>query len=558
MKKKYFYYILLFLFNTTVILGQKVTLTPLVVNGRGYTSGPINLESTSTSSVSLEVKVEFPTATGNNGTINIYYVKATALGSNIPSGGNGGSLFFGGGKVASRQFVISLNWSDFTTSGGYLYAEYKNATNVTYKSNNISITRDGIKPPQVLPNTKNDIQIIPHGGTPLLPEYINFTDIDHQNWAITNYRPYKYITDDTRLYTPGTAELRIETTFKDGRIIYSERIATYVVNFLSQYKDLNVDNKINSNQYLSNEETPNTIIGNQASETHIEYMPGTRYSKIVTNLLNNYQWQTRIKYPLTWHILNNQYFYQYGWKDIPGATQINYSPPKTIRGMEYRRLILENPLNESKTRNSSSSNVVSIVPIINNHKENIICCDQTLTVAIRDTADTIVGDYIYASSFNQWQVSEDGLNWEDIFGANSKDFLPFYIPSNNGNRRPNYSQSKTQYYRRILIDYEYNNYHTSNTVKINFDLTRINENSLTILYPNPTTSILNIESIKDNLADAKISIVNATGSIIIPDNVSVINSSLISLNVSNLITGTYYINIENQNSRRIQLTFIKK
>jgi hypothetical protein len=560
MKKKYFYYILFLLLNTTLLFGQKVTLTPLVVNGKSFTSGPLNLESTPISSVSLNVKVDSPAPPGDNGTINVYYLKANALGASIPSGGNGGTLLFGGGKTANRQFVISLNWNDFSTSGGYVYAEYKNATGVVYKSNNINIIKDGITSPQPQPITKNKIEIIPHGGTPLLPKYQNFINQNQQKWVINNSIPFEGLRNNKRLYTPGNSELKEETTFKDGTIHYSEVITVYVVNFLSQFENLYVDNKINSNQYLSNEENPNIITGNQASETHLVRIPGTRNYNKVTNPLNNYQWQTRIKYPLSWSYLNDQYFHLYGWKDIPGATQLDYTPPKTDTGMEYRRLILENTLDKSEIRNSTSSNIVSIIPIINDDTKNIICCDQTLTTT-RDVANTIVGDYTFPSSFNQWQISEDGLNWEDIFGANNKDYLPSYIPyTNDGGRRPDYNKSKIQYYRRAIMDFTDNKHYTSNTVKVNFNVTSRSDTPTTILYPNPTTSLLNIESSTINLVNAKISIANALGNIIIPNSLSVINSKLISLDVSNLITGTYYIIIESQNSRRTlktQLAFIK-
>lgn len=566
MKKKYFYFVLTLLFSTTILFGQKVSLTPLLVNGKGYSTGPINLESTPVSSVSLSVQVESPVATGNDGSINIYYAKTAAIGSITPSGGNGGSLFFGGGKIATRSFVISLNSSDFNTSGGYIYAEYKNASGVAYKSSNITVIKNGAPtnptdpttPP--LPITKTIAEKIPYGGTPLLPQYYEDSNAEYQEWVVNDNIPFESIRNDAKLYTPGPSKLKQKTTFKDGTVYYSNAVNVYVLDFLKQYKELYVDNKISSNQYLNNGESPNTIIGNQASETHLVPIPGVRGNQQVTNPLTNYQWQARTKFPLLWTNHNDIYFYSYGWTDIPGATQINYTPSKTDRAMEYRRLVLEDPLDQSSLRKCATSNVVSIIPVINDNTKNIICCDQIL-ILTRDAADNpIIGDYTFGSSVNQWQISEDGTNWKDIFGKTSKDCKPSYVLTDEDRRGNN--TSKTQYYRRLIYNFIDNKFYTSNTTKINYSLNNPNPNTERILvYPNPTTSILNIESSQTNFTNAQISIVNISGNVFTPNSSSIINSNLISLDVSNLITGTYFINIQTSiNNRRNTLhrvTFIK-
>ncbi|OUL62768.1 T9SS type A sorting domain-containing protein [Flavobacterium sp. AJR] len=566
MRKKYFYFVLTLLFSTTILFGQKVTLTPLLVNGKGYTTGSINLGSYSTSSITLSVQIESPVATGNDGNINIYYVKTAAMGSITPSGGNGGSLFFGGGKIATRSFVISLNSSDFNTSGGYIYAEYKNASGVAYKSSNITVIKDGTPtnptnpttPPQ--PITKTIVEKIPYGGTPLLPQYYEYSNTEHQEWVVNDNIPFEGMRNDAKLYTPSLAKLKQKTTLKDGTVYYSDAVNVYVLYFLKQFKDLYVDNKISSNQYLNDGESPNTIIGNQASETHSVPIPGVRGYQQVTNPLTNYQWQARIKFPLLWANHNDIYFYSYGWTDIPGATQINYTPPKTDRAMEYRRLVLEDPLDQSSLRNCATSNVVSIVPLINDSTQNIICCDQTLTTSTRDVADPIIGDYTFGSSVNQWQISEDGTNWKDIFGKTNKDCKPSYVLTDDDRRGNN--TSKTQYYRRLIYNFNDNKFYTSNTAKINYNLNNNNPNTERILvYPNPTASILNIESSEINFINAQISIVNVAGNVFIPNSTSIINSNSISLDVSNFITGTYFINIQTSiNYRRStlhQVTFIK-
>lgn len=73
MRKNYMYLTLLLL--STIMFGQKVTLTPTVVNGANVNIGPINLGGSITSAISLNVKVETPTNSPDNGTISIYYKK---------------------------------------------------------------------------------------------------------------------------------------------------------------------------------------------------------------------------------------------------------------------------------------------------------------------------------------------------------------------------------------------------------------------------------------------------------------------------------------------------
>lgn len=159
MRKKQIYLILAFLL-TNLISGQKVTLKPTVVNGVSVSNGPINLASVPYSTILLVADIEIPAnvSVGDQGTITIYFSKATGIGSNVSIGGNGGSLYFGGGKKVSRNFTINLNWTDFSTSGGYIYCEYKN-NGVSFKSPNISVIKNPtvntgtiLNPPADAPN----------------------------------------------------------------------------------------------------------------------------------------------------------------------------------------------------------------------------------------------------------------------------------------------------------------------------------------------------------------------------------------------------------------------
>ena len=532
MKKNYLYVILLLLSNLLAV-GQKVTLTPTLVNATSVTGGPINLGSTATSNVSLVTQVDFPVIPGDTGTINIYFVNGTK--TNIVDGGNGGSLIFGQGKTATRSFVIKLYSGDFSTSGGYIYAEYKTIGGTIYKSSNLSVIKNGTTTPSPNP-TVNNYETVPYGGSPLLPKFHDYYDVKSQDWIDSGNQIVK---GNFPFYS--TTNLKEVTTFDDGRVNYSETVIFSVVNFLSNLKDLNVNSSINSNQYLSEGETPTIISGNEASESHSEGISSRNRPIIVTNPLNNYQWQSRIKYPLMWSNMNN-YFSLYGWTDIPNATEVNYAPKKTDMAMEYRRLNLEKPEDKSVSRRCATSNVISIIPLYSNSTKNIICCDQSV-VSI-DDAEAITGDSSFGSPYYQWQISKDGINWEDIFSANNQSYTP---EIEYGSRRSNYQyEPGTRFFRRLIYNFDEtkyltNKYYTSNIIKINFESQL--ETSWLKIYPNPATSILNIESIIKTVTVSDITISNQSGQTIIPNSTTVINPNLTTINVANLPSGIYFLNM---------------
>lgn len=536
MRKNYFLFFLTLF--TTLLFSQKVSLTPTVVNGSNYSSGPINLGVTSNSTITLGVKVELPNSPGDNGTITIYYEKAPGAGSIIPTGGNPRNLFFGGGKIGLSNFVIQLILGQFNTSGGYMYAEYKTPTGVTYKSSNIAIIKDGVAPPpSPIPSPEFPIQYIPHGATPLLPNYNFNTNTTSHEW-INSDGTSLGIDSDKRLYNSSNL-LYQKNIENDGSFYTTKKLNISVQNFLPNLPNLSVNNTISSNQYLAIGEKPQTIIGNQATESHTESIPGQRRNITVTNPLKNYQWQVRTKFPLDWNSYTYVYFNAYNWKDIPGATQINYTPPITNEGMEYRRLILENPAPYSDYRRASASNVINIITLLEDPSKNTICCNQT--VKSGDLTSPITGNANYRHAY-QWQISTDGINWEEIFLANHQNYTPYN--TSQGGRRGQYdNQSMIQYYRRINFDVYSKIYYTSNTIKITFESIANTANESIKIYPNPTSSILNIENTRSGQTMSDITIINETGNKVLPNSNSIINQNLIKLDVSNLSPGIYFLNI---------------
>lgn len=533
MKKNYAFLIFLLL-SCSFVVAQKVTLTPTVVNGHGYSSGPINLGTTYLSSISLGVKVELPADPGDNGTINIYYARSSSSGALIASGSNGGNLFFGGGKIGLSSFIISLNSSQFDTSGGFIYAEYKTFLGITYKSSNISVIKNGTTPPPPTNNSKSET--IPYAGIPLLPKLGYFAyDVVSKEWVDNNDRA---INVNTPFYAPNP--VKEKATLSDGRIIYSKSISFGVANFMFLNR-VTINSVINGDQYLTGDQSPQIITGNEASESHYEKIEGSNRSRIVTNKINNYLWQTRIKAPHTWADFNDTYFYRYGWTDIPNATEINYTPPKTTLAMEYRRLSLESESdrNPSLHRRCATSNVISIIPIKDRYP-NTICCNQTVLAG--DIANNITGNSPVSPTYHQWQISQDGTNWNNINHATDDTYTPVITTPNRSASRDSF---ETLFYRRIIYSASDEEYYMSNTIKAIFEPSNTISEPLKI-YPNPTTSILNIEMKRTigapgSFTDVFIS--NESGTIVTPKNISLINPNLYSLDVSNLTSGIYIISV---------------
>ncbi|MGZ3753815.1 MAG: T9SS type B sorting domain-containing protein [Mucilaginibacter sp.] len=133
-----------------------------------------------------------------------------------------------------------------------------------------------------------------------------------------------------------------------------------------------------------------------------------------------YQWQSSA---------NNITF-----NDVTGATNRDYSPPPTNVTMYYRRIA-----SSGTCFPSSTSNVIMIqafFPISNNAITNPVLT----TFCVSGTPGTILGSnpsggngsYAY-----QWQSSADSLNFTDIIGATSKNYVPVTI-------------TDTTYYRRVV------------------------------------------------------------------------------------------------------------
>jgi hypothetical protein len=596
MRKNYVYLVLLLLLNISMF-GQKVTLTPTVVNGASFSAGSINLASVPYSTISLSVKVEMPAtaAPGDNGTIRIYFSKGAALGSNVAIGGDGGALYFGGGKTATRSFVINLNWTDFLTAGGYIFAEYKSGA--SYVSSNISVIKNAtmttgttLNPPADAPNPTKIANTLccnqtirlgekpkPITGSQYLNPYSGLPYGVNSQWLVTS-GPTTSLDDVNRImHIDYITELKnIIVTRKLGYNSggqfpnKSNDVTITVVPSPIIANEISVDTSIDENGFYEITNTnPKAIFGSK-SYVNLNVLQNPSYiskrGDAVADI-EKYEWE----YTITNKALGG---FNY-WTTLPNeiTTSINSYNFPDISSTNDNYFLLRRIVTYQNIKYASTPLKIVIRTIRNN---NTICCDQTVKVLSSTEIESpflITGSNAVSSTnqslFYQWQsqtkdISGKTTNWSNIVGATSKDYqpLPLQFVSSGGRGEPTVPSYN---YRRIAKTNIYNG-ETSYSNEVSLTSSKSITRSDIIIYPNPATSILNIENTNtriygSNLADSTISIVSITGVPVASNNFSIINPNLITVNISNLTTGSYFINIESYRSGRSnteQFTFIKQ
>lgn len=581
---------LLILYCFPKSFGQTVTIDAITVNNTSISNGtPINLGLYTTSTITFSASVVLPTASSDNypGTINIYYKKNDTSAPTMPTGGNGGNLLFSGGTSSSRNFIISLESSDFDISSGFLYAEYENYYHTKYKSSNVAIIKssnnNGGNPPII--TSDHPIQIVPFGGIPLIPTLSKSSSNYSQSWQEIIPSSYVQNRDGTTTFVPehdiDISNPEIETysnkKYKikyliNGQIAYAQN-NLMEINVKEFFPTLNgrsyyrLSNQItNDNQYIPQGQNPTVITGNEAFEEHSE----GRGMPSIKTLYNNYQWQSRIINYNPFTMSNfNDYNIVYGWKDIPNATQENYTPQSAPYGIEYRRLVIKNPNEAIYNRITAASNVVAVYPVYeNNTTGTSICCDQTYNISATNpipTINPIIGEHKYPNPYfgkYQWQISTDGITWNNInYNADLKDYQPLISDLQTYNGRTSTIISP-MFFRRIfidLLDYQYSSYYISNVIKITINNTNkktnikeeikndVNDNTISI-YPNPSTSIITIEGL-DNKSSFKLKVVDLTGKTVISKKPDQSSNQLLQIDISTLQNGIYTLELENESTK---------
>jgi hypothetical protein len=595
MRKNYVYFVLLLLLNISMF-GQKVTLTPTLVNGMGYSGGSINLGSLPTSTISLSAKVDIPSsaAVGDQGTIKIYFSKGTALGSNVANNGDGGVLYFGGGNTATRSFIIKLSWNDFLTTGGFIYAEYNNGT--AYKSSNITVIKNStvntgtnLNPPADAPNPKKIVNTLccnqtirlgdkpaPITGSQYLNPYEGLPYGVNRRWNITN--SWDVIADyiNEILYLDYTTELKDITINRELGYVYggefpnkSNTVKIKVVPSPILRNEISVTETSNSEGLIELSSLKKSTITGFNSIVNLKVLQDPYYTIQARDPgaeVESYKWE-----------YHDDSLFRNPWITIPNEStaSIDFSNPSQLNSEDTNYSIRRIAIYKDISR---VSNVIKFI-FRGLRYNNTICCDQILKIfsstefekpqIIIGSTPTIDNTIEGATSFTiqsiayQWQsqVANIGTSiWSDIVGATSKDYEPTQ-PLSVSTRRGAGFETSYNYRRIAIIKYRYFKDKWINETVSSYS----NESSLSgtqnepfiKIYPNPSTSILNIESIF-NISNVKLTISNIMGVVVNSNDFSLENPKLINIDVSNLIPGTYFINIENENIGKIQKTFIKQ
>jgi len=605
MRKNYIYLVLLLLLNISVF-GQKVTLTPTTVNGQNVSAGPINLGGTPSSTVSLNVTVEMPSIPGNNGTITIHSINGFS--DNIVAGGNGGSLFFGEGKSASRSFLVTLQWSSFATSGSYIYAEYKTSTSVAYKSSYLAViknpTQNGggtLNPPADAPNPSNIVntlccnQTIRQGDKPAPitgSQYLNpYEGLPHginSRWSVANGTTISLDNSNKILDIDYTTDLKNLTVTRELGYVYGGQFPnksnTVTITVLPTpiINEITIDGGKDVNGFVEIiDANPKPIYSERTSAARVNlnilenpYHVPVRGDSFAA--IERYEWE----YTKTNYALGG---FRY-WKTLEGenSSSLNSFNPSDMVNNEDNYYLVRRITFYKNIKNAS--NIIGIIPrMLKNN--NIICCDQILgedptlkqiekpsiiTGSIA-TIENIPGAQIAYTNY-QWQsqaITNERPNqysgWTNIAGATTKDYLPAPLQYVVGSRGSLVVATTYNYRRIATINYQINN--TGNFTsksysnEINVKSGRIYGPQTLFAYPNPASSLIYIENKGTDyiLSNTTINIANTMGTIVNSNNFSIINQNLISIDVSNFPIGTYFINIQTGVGTRdnAQLTFIK-
>lgn len=605
MKKNYVHLVLFLLLNISMF-AQKVTLTPTNVNGVAFSSGSINLASVPYSTISLGVKVEIPAtaAVGDQGTIKIYYSKGGALGASVAIGGDGGALYFGGGKTATRNFTINLNWADFLTSGGSIFAEYKN--NASYVSSNIAVIKNStmggntMNPPADAPNPSKIVNTLccnqtirlgdkpaPITGSQYLNPYPNAPYGINSSWAANGNTSVNFLNldDANKILTldyitePGNFTITRSLGYNtdNNKSNKSNAVNITVVPTPILRNTISVNEPLNSEGFIELSSIKKLAISGMNSVVNLKVLQDPSYiiqSRDPGVNVDSYKWEyTKTNAALggykTWITIPNE-----------NSANLDFYDPSQKSSLDDTYYLVRRIATYQNISNVSESIKIIVRGLRFN---NTICCDQILKIqspTIFENPQLISGstpnidnpipegNNFQIQSINyQWQSQslQGGYpvsSWSNIPGATSKDYLPSQPLKIVSDRRGSYTFDLTYKYRRIAnINYSV----VTNKVIYGTASSYSNEASLDVtisvpyiqIYPNPTSAILNIECTVD-IANSKISILNIMGNVVNSNNYSVLSSKLININVSNFIAGTYFLTIENQNLGTVQKTFIKQ
>ncbi|EJG02846.1 T9SS type A sorting domain-containing protein [Flavobacterium sp. F52] len=597
MKKNYLFLIATLMLST-LMFAQTVTLTPTAVNNTNVNSGPINLASLPNSTISLNIKVDIPSnvAVNDQGTITVYYSNLSTSNANVAAGGNGGNLYFGGGRTATRSMVINLYWSDFLTSGGFVFAEYKTPAGTVYRSSNLAVIKNStmssgttLNPPADAPNPTKIVNTLccnqtvrlgekpqPITGSTFLNPYEGEPYGINSKWTFFG----KLIELDNITQTMSidyTTQLGTFTVQRSLGYLYghefpnnSNKVTVTVIKSPFSENIISIDGPFDSNGFAETmTSNPKNIIGARVKINLTILQNPNQTEQRGDNVVNvdRYEWEYTKTNLIDWKIIQNENSEGLG----------NFTPNDLNLNEDNYYLVRRIAVYQNLKRVSNELKI--LVRTIRNN--NTICCDQVLKISSPtqiESPEPLSGSSITSDPnivtihqnyiTYQWQLQVNGSDitnntWQNIAGATDKDYTPAQ-PLEILARRGFSLTLKNSYKYRRIAEVTYSGYDQNNRWISGKSKSYSNEVSLISstydtakLYPNPASTTLNIESPTTDLTNGILKITNAMGINVNPNSFSILSPSLATIDISNLIQGIYFINIQISNSYIIQLSFIK-
>lgn len=484
---------------------------------------------------------------------------------------------------ASFDVSVQLNASEYYASGGVLYCEYVNNTTTAFLSTEKSIVGGKKVPATDTGSLTNDIccnQTIRYGDKPNMITGNLVAGQISAGWYSQNG------------YFSGNQAADVKNTL-DPDYMFSTMTFTRLLGNAYPYKRSNeVTITVVQTPIISNTIGTNAVLVSEGvfeigRDKTVEFYGNI--SKANLNILNNpahlpahfdlfddvteYQWQYK-----NFTHLNT-------WVNIVGATAVNltaFTPQYTTYGYKVRRIAKYQGI-------SRVSNEIEIV-VRGNTAQNVICCDQVLISSasgiqlpeiitgseyifnIYDHVDpSDLDSFVSFSILYQWQKQNRSLSWENVdSNGNSKDYLP-----------PSLGRGGNVKYRRVLtINYKYyakrpfvnlqnvTKVYYSNEVSLTVSggirgrntkgdsLQNWDVNKRSVVFPNPVATVLSVSNIFE-ASKSIVTIIDETGREIAIDNNVEKNEDMLSINVSKLPKGVYFLKIEN-NADIVFKKFIKE
>ncbi len=579
LKKKLLFLFMLSISCVTYAGDVTVTTENLKVNGVLITNNTINFDSNASINATLDVKLKTFNGASTNTFGNLYlYYKASSTESEVQVGFAAVTFIVTYPPFVTQttytsnipNLTVTLSKSAFFASGGVLYAKYINNNNVSDSSSNILITggsRTSTTPVPIYSGTNTVCcnQTIRKGDRPALitGSALNLAPGQGVFWSKNGspYLSYNYATGNQ------------STSFQSDYLFDSCYFKRCAGGAYSNAANITVvQNPISSNFIYTNA----ALMENGSYEISVLSSLDLNGlgAQVNLNVLtdpnhvpvrgDSYANSNEISYQ--WQYTNG--FQK--WIDVPSGTTggiTNFIPDNYNSDYYFRRI--------AKYQNISlCSNELRII-FRKTSASNTICCNQLLTASVSagiSLPEIIVGStpqFSFADGGSpisggltityQWQQQINSSSWVNILNANAKDYQP-----------PAFTNLGTTINYRRVVRFEYfslptgsiRNYETySNTVSVTSPRSRANSkngidtNSEISIYPNPTSSIINIYY-ENDFQDTNIRIFDIVGKEIHLNPV-IVDSSSISFDVSNLENGVYFISFENK-SKIISKKFIKK